>query len=171
MVVLKTFCTEKEICIVDIRYVRSNIRYLEHLEKIRGLDMTEGDSLKEMRRYFESIEVKQLAVTTLKTALFRPSFAEMMTEILTLHSVTIEVKEEYCLIVFSEVTYKTGVLPRTQAERYTITLPDGFELHESKMRANPYSYLQLDINRLLPLQQEALRDVDEQKDCSRPRYE
>jgi hypothetical protein len=106
---------------------------------------------------FENMEVLRVPVTSIKTPFFLPSFAKILTEILTSHGVQVKIERGYSLIVFPKGSYKTEMLPRTHDEKYKIVLPDGFELFEVKRRNEEYSYLQIDTDKLSIEQQHILK--------------
>lgn len=120
-------------------------------------DREDSESQEEARKYFENMQVMRVAVKSLKTPLFLPSFAEVLTEILMSHGIAVKVEIGCHLILFPEGTYKAELLPRTHDEKYKIVLPDGFELLEIRRRFQEYSYLQIDPEQLSSEQQAALK--------------
>ncbi len=70
-------------------------------------------------------------VKTTLSAKFFDELIDPIRQVLEKHGATLEVCNDTCILHFPAGTMKQVLYPITQLDRYTITLPDGYELFES----------------------------------------
>ncbi|HEX9504232.1 MAG TPA: hypothetical protein VF974_08030 [Patescibacteria group bacterium] len=59
-----------------------------------------------------------------------PLLTEEAKEVMLKHGCTLEENPNECMVFFPEGTTRTELFPRMMTERYHITLPDSYKLHE-----------------------------------------
>ena len=70
-----------------------------------------------------------------------PPLTEEAKDIMLRHGCTLDEYPHECSISFPEGTTRTEIFPRTMSERYHITLPDSYQLHEIYDRHREISIL------------------------------
>jgi hypothetical protein len=101
-----------------------------------------GSEQEENERYWASIEVPIRPVKQIKTQLFREKCLPRVREIFTEHGVTLEIKEDHCVVTLPDGATSQEVLPRLgYSTRHRIKLPDGYVLREVVQRNTPFSFL------------------------------
>ena len=70
-----------------------------------------------------------------------PPMIDDVKEVMREHGVEIVEDGEHCVVIFPEGTMRGEIFPRLYNERYTITLPDGFQVREMYDRWQEYSLL------------------------------
>lgn len=70
-----------------------------------------------------------------------PPMIDDVKEVMREHGVEIVEDGEHCIVIFPEGTMRGEIFPRLYNERYTITLPDGFQMREMYDRWQEYSLL------------------------------
>lgn len=70
-----------------------------------------------------------------------PPMIDEAKKVLREHGCVIVEDGEHCVVTFPEATVRREVFPRLYNERYTIMLPDGFQIREMYDRCQEYSLL------------------------------
>jgi len=103
--------------------------------------MSERDK-EELEKYWASIYVPIEPVRQIKTYLFRERCLPHVREIFSAHGITLDIKDDHCVVTFPAGTTRQEILPRPNfSVRFRVVLPDGYEMEDVVPRGSLLSRL------------------------------